>query len=79
MHWLKFYISGAGSDKNCALPDTSIKLCRNTYWYELSAKCFLANQILPYFQNGGPEFKMAAKIKYNVQKPIYLTHSDGSF
>ena len=58
--------SGAGSDKNRALPDTSIKLCRTTYWYELFAKCFLANQKSPYFQNGGPEFKMAAKIYYNA-------------
>ena len=72
-------ISGAGSDKNRALLDTSIKLCRTTYWYKLSAKCFLSNQILPYFQNGGPEFKMATKMHYNVQKLIHLTHSDGSF
>ena len=73
------YISGAGSDKNRALPDTSIKLCRTTYRYELFAKCFLANQKSPYFQNGGPDFRMAAKIYYNVQKLIHLTHSDGSF
>ena len=72
-------ISGAGSDKNRALPNTSIKLCRTTYRYELFAKCFLANQKSPYFQNGGPDFKMAANIYYNVQKLIHLTHSDGSF
>ena len=71
--------SGAGSDKNRALPDTSIKLCITTYRYELFAKCFLANQKSPYFQNGGPDFKMAAKIYYNVQKLIHLTHRDGSF
>ena len=57
-----FYDSGAGIDKNRALLDTSIKLCRTTYWYELFAKYFQANQKSPYFQNGGPEFKMAAKI-----------------
>ena len=72
-------ISGSGSGKNRALPDTSIKLCRTTYWYELFTKCFLANQKSPYFQNGGPEFKMVAKIYYTVQKLIHLTHSDGSF
>ena len=32
------------------------------YGYELFAKCFLANQKSPYFQDGGPKFKMAAKI-----------------
>ena len=72
-------LSGAGSGKNRALPDTSTKLCTTTYLYELFAKCFLANQKSPYFQDGGPEFKMAAKIYYNVQKLIHLAHSDGSF
>ena len=45
--------SGAGSVENCAHPDTSNTLCRTAYGYELFAKCMLANQKMPYFQDGG--------------------------
>ena len=38
IHKPRFTFSGAGSDKNRALPDTSIKLRRTTYWYDLLAK-----------------------------------------
>ena len=61
--------SGAGSVENRAHPDTSNKLCRTAYGYALFAKCMLANQKSPYFQDGGPKFKMAAKIYHNTSKP----------
>ena len=61
--------SGAGSVENRAHPDTSNKLCRTAYWYKLFAKCMLANQKSPYFQDGGLKFKMAAKIYHNTPKP----------
>ena len=65
----KHWYSGAGSVENRAHPDTSNKLCRTAYGYELFAKCMLANQKLPYFQDGGPKFKMAAKIYHYTPKP----------
>ena len=61
--------SGAGSVENRAHPDTSNTLCGTAYWYELFAKCMLANQKMPYFQDGSPKFKMAAKIYHNTPKP----------
>ena len=66
--------SGAGSVDNRAHPDTSNTLCRTAYGYELFAKCMLANQKSPYFQDGGPKFKMAAKIYHNTPKPGTMFH-----
>ena len=64
-----FIYSGAGSVENRAHPETSNKLCRTAYGYELFAKCMLANQKSPYFQDGGQKFKMAAKIYHDASKP----------
>ena len=64
-----FGVNGAGSVENRAHPDTSNTLCRTAYWYGLFAKCMLANQKMPYFQDGGPKFKMVAKIYHNTPKP----------
>ena len=61
-------ISGAGRVQNRAHPDTSNKLCRTAYGYELFTKCMLANQKSPYFQDGGLKFKMADKIYHNNPK-----------
>ena len=61
-------LSGAGRVENRAIPDTSNKLCRTAYEYELFAKCMLANQKSPYFQDGGLKFKMADKIYHNTPK-----------
>ena len=52
----RFVSSGAGSDKNRALPETTITQSRSNYGYELFAKCFLANRKSPYFQDCGTEF-----------------------
>ena len=65
-------VSGAGSVDNRAHLDTSNTLCGTAYWYGLFAKCMLANQKMPYFQDGGPKFKMAAKIYHNAQEVLNI-------
>ena len=65
--------SEAGSVENRPHLDISNKLCRTGYGYQLFAKCMLANQKSPYFQDGGPIFKMAAKIYNNIPKPVTIS------
>ena len=67
---LKPTSSGAGRVENRAHLDTSNKLCRTAYGYELFAKCMLVNQKSPYFQDGGLKFKMADKIYHNATNPV---------
>ena len=58
---------------NPALPDTSMKLGRYAYNYELFEIFSLANQNYSNFQDGGSNSNMAAKINIKSENGVLVS------